>query len=247
MREFNLDLLNDEKVAVNCKTKEELNEILNYLRNVDIKFGDMYENFDFDIYEDETCFSLNRNKEIIFWDYFLYKSFKYKILSLEDLVIKDKKTVNKRSVNDYNIGDLVNNFKEYGFEADFKGEISFESQSYYIGYVLEDGKKLPRYWTKNLVCFNPLATSWQKAELFNSDHKYNLKPIKKEWYEDVKNIGKVLRAINKDTQLDELCIFKFKGDDSITATGLDGKDFIGFFSTFRPATKEEVLSLLVEK
>jgi hypothetical protein len=64
------------------------------------------------------------------------------------------------------------------------------------------------------------------------------------WYEDKNMVGKLLKAENSQTGLNELCIFKYKGKDSITAIGLDGKEFIGFFSNFRPATESEVLSLV---
>lgn len=133
-----------------------------------------------------------------------------------------------------------NNFKEYGFEAHFEGEISFESQSYYVGFVREDGRKFPRYWTKNLVCFNPLVTSWQKAELFNSDHRYNLKPIKKEWYENPDNFPCVIISLKTN-----------KPHIAYNYNHLEEKIKQEQFSSnpdkFRPATKEEVLSLLVKE
>jgi hypothetical protein len=68
--------------------------------------------------------------------------------------------------------------------------------------------------------------------------------VETDWYEDENMVGKLLKAENSQTGLNELCIFKHKGKDSITAIGLDGKEFIGFFSNFRPATESEVLSLV---
>jgi hypothetical protein len=77
---------------------------------------------------------------------------------------------------------------------------------------------------------------------YNEDFWYRLKDLA--WYEDENMVGKLLKAENSQTGLNELCILKHKGKDSITAIGLDGKEFIGFFSNFRPATESEVLSLV---
>jgi hypothetical protein len=81
-------------------------------------------------------------------------------------------------------------------------------------------------------------------EDYNEDFWYRLKVKDLAWYEDENMVGKLLKAENSQTGLNELCILKHKGKDSITAIGLDGKEFIGFFSNFRPATESEVLSLV---
>jgi hypothetical protein len=81
-------------------------------------------------------------------------------------------------------------------------------------------------------------------EDYNEEFWYRLKVKDLAWYEDENMVGKLLKAENSQTGLNELCILKHKGKDSITAIGLDGKEFIGFFSNFRPATESEVLSLV---
>lgn len=92
-------------------------------------------------------------------------------------------------------------------------------------------------------------SKWVKLEKdfiedYNEEFWYRLKVKDLAWYEDKNMIGKLLKAENSQTGLNELCIFKHKGKDSITARGLDGKEFVGFFSNFRPATESEVLSLV---
>ena len=79
-------------------------------------------------------------------------------------------------------------------------------------------------------------------EDYNEGFWYRVKDLV--WYADENIVGKLLKAENSQTGLDELCMFKHKGNDSITAIGLDGKEFIGFFSNFRPATESEALSLV---
>ena len=92
-------------------------------------------------------------------------------------------------------------------------------------------------------------SKWVKLEKdfiedYNEDFWYRLKVKDLAWYEDGNMVGKLLKAENSQTGLNELCIVKYKGKDSITAIGLDGKEFIGFFSNFRPATDSEALSLV---
>ena len=81
-------------------------------------------------------------------------------------------------------------------------------------------------------------------EDYNEDFWYRLKVKDLAWYREGNITGKLLKAENSQTGLNELCIVKYKGKDSITAIGLDGKEFIGFFSNFRPATESEALSLV---
>ncbi len=231
MRNFNLDLLIGKDVVVNCKTKGEADEFLKFLDNKGIKWNSGNSIFKFGIYDysefkETTCFLLKTGMlqySPISW----YQEEGYKIISLDDLVIKPK-----------------NNFKDYGFEADFEGEILKEIEELkgieYLGYFVGDNKThYPCIWTKS-------GRIWKTSVSEKDRELYNLKPIKKEWYDNPDNIGKLLKAENKETGLNELCTFKHKGKDSITAIGLDGKEFIGFFSHFRPATKEEISSLMMK-
>ena len=134
----------------------------------------------------------------------------------------------------------MNNFKDYGFEADFEGEICFQSESYYIGYIVDNGKKLPRYWNKNLTCFNPLTTNFECAELTNDNHKYNLKPIKKEWYKNPDNFPCLVYMEDKRDEED-------KGYYTVLGNMNSYKSEFLIANIIRPATEEEVLALLVKE
>lgn len=228
MREFNLDLLIGKDVVVNCKTKDEQQEFLKFLDSKGIKWNSGFSIFksgiyDYSEYKENTCFLL-KNGMLLYSPISWYQEEGYKIISLDDLVIKPK-----------------NNFNDYGFEADFEGEILKEIEDMsagkvFIGYIVYDCKVHSCIWQYNGVVIT----------IGINQLTFNLKPIKKEWYNNPDNIGKLLKAENKETGLNELCTFKHKGKDSITAIGLDGKEFIGFFSHFRPATKEEISSLMMK-
>ena len=64
----------------------------------------------------------------------------------------------------------INNFSEYGFTADFEGEILKEVDGKYVGYVKSRQLRIVYgvVWFKDGEC---------------SDMGYNLTPIKKEWYD----------------------------------------------------------------
>ena len=127
----------------------------------------------------------------------------------------------------------MNNFKDYGFEADFEGEILSDIEDYYIGYYIEtypcikEKQKIPTFWNKHT------GTCYKGAGVSNS--KYTLKLIKKEWYENPDNFpciatkdGKNFAVIDSIDYLKRVCIYQHRVD-------------------FRPATKEEVLALLVKE
>lgn len=81
-------------------------------------------------------------------------------------------------------------------------------------------------------------------EDYNEEFWYRLKVKDLAWYKEGNIRGILLKAENSQTGLNELCIFKHKNKDAITAIRLDGKEFTGFFSNFRPATESEALSLV---
>lgn len=92
-------------------------------------------------------------------------------------------------------------------------------------------------------------SKWVKLEKdfiedYNEEFWYRIKEKDLAWYEDENIVGKLLKAKNSPTGLNKFCIFKHKGDNTITAIGVDGDEFTGFFSDFRPATETEVLSLV---
>ena len=69
-----------------------------------------------------------------------------------------------------NLDRSKNNFKDYGFTADFEGEILKEIDNQYIGYYKSSND-------------NIISTIWDKKG--NSIHNtaYNLTPYNKEWFE----------------------------------------------------------------
>lgn len=119
-----------------------------------------------------------------------------------------------------------NNFEEYGFKADFEGEILKEVDGYYIGWA-------------NVLEYGIESCKWSKSGDTNYS-VYNLKPIKTEWYENPDNFPCVIISLKTN-----------KPHIAYTYNHLEEKIKQETFSTnpdkFRPATKEEVLSLLVKE
>lgn len=133
-----------------------------------------------------------------------------------------------------------NNFKEYDFEADFEGEIlkTFTNcnneKEIFIGYYVDNGAIVSSSWDNKGYCF----TSTQ----------YNIKPIKKEWYENHDNFpclvyGEFTKIQGWEDEEDET-IFDFCIIDS-PENIFDM--FISEGLSFRPATKEEVLKLVIDE
>lgn len=129
---------------------------------------------------------------------------------------------------------MKNNFKDYGFEADFEGEILKEIDNFYYGIVNQYNKFETITW--NLVG-RPISgsTALNKYEL------WELKPIKKEWYENPDNFPCLVIHDNKESVL-----IKYYNK---TNNKLISKDSLVHYSIdrCRPATKEEILSLLIEE
>lgn len=147
-------------------------------------------------------------------------------------------------------GYKMNNFKDYGFEADFEGKILSDIEGYYIGYYVEsypcikEKQKIPTFWNKNT------GNCYKGAGVSNS--KFSLKPIKKEWYEKEDNFRiavKQIKSLNDFTNKDgEIGIMeKFTDDNGISVYVTDGYHTpVQWLECYRPATKEEVLDLLVK-
>lgn len=138
----------------------------------------------------------------------------------------------------------MNNFKEYGFEADFEGAILSDIEDYYIGYYVEsypcikEKQKIPTFWNKNT------GNCYAGAGVSNS--KYTLKPIKKEWYFNKDNFeaykGKII--INK---YGNIRMIQSIDDNKVSTFEQNMYHDILKVEEWRPATKDEVLSLLVEE
>ena len=220
MREFNLDLLIGKDVVVNCKTTEEEQEFLKYLKDKGFKWcseSEIFSNnyYNHKEYDKDTCFYLTKIG-LLYSSVDFYKSVNFKILSLNDLVIKPK-----------------NNFKEFGFEADFEGDICFENiNGFLIGYVNKPVGKIIKQWRKNdgnCFCMEGY-----------DDRQYELKPIKKEWYENPDNFPCIVLDRNYN-------MFLAKGIDIDNFLTQEFNKQIGHVKHFRPATEEEVLVLLVKE
>lgn len=238
MREFNLDLLIGKDVVVNCKTIEEEQEFLEFLDNKCTEWLDgcgifKQNRYYFNKYKENTCFAFGNNKGLVFRGLDFYERHGYKILSLDDLLIKPK-----------------NNFKDYGFEADFEGEILKEvkdcrNQKYYIGYSIDIreglGYPYPKAWLSSGACID---------DDNNIVEDFSLKPIKKEWYEKEDNFRiavKLTKSINdfKDKDGYVYIMEKFTDKKGASQYVTDGYHTpIQWLKCYRPATKEEILSLM---
>jgi len=115
--------------------------------------------------------------------------------------------------------EQLNNFKDYGFEADFAGEILKEVYGYYIGYTISNDHKIvdEERWRKDGICLSS---------------EFHLKPIKKEWYEDDKynNIKLLIQRAYRDGYYDGANIRKQPNPEN----------------TYQNIKEEEILSLYYE-
>lgn len=127
-----------------------------------------------------------------------------------------------------------NNFNEYGFEADFEGEVlkCFNNTKHikYIGYFIND-------------CKYPVECHWDnKGNNFigsYSNSEYNIKPIKKEWYENI-DCNKPVHFIDLETDTLGLAHgYNMNGDYCLNDFW---KNSLSHIFNARPATKEEVLN-----
>lgn len=121
-----------------------------------------------------------------------------------------------------------NNFKEYGFEADFEGEILIVKDDKYFGIAKSNESE---GW---------VANGWKKDGTCLYDYVSHLKPIKKEWYKNPDNFPCIVISLKTN-----------KPHIAYSYNHLEEKIKQETFSAnpdkFRPATKEEVLSLLIKE
>lgn len=241
MRYFNLDLLIGKDVVVNCKTKGEADEFLKFLDNKGIKWNSGNSIFksgiyDYSEFKETTCFLLKTGMlqySPISW----YQEEGYKIISLDDITIFKVKNP---------LYIPKNNFKDYGFEADFEGEIKFiDSFDHYIG-ICEWSKEMPTktkdkqtvYWVKN-KCY--LITLSGILRISSRD----LTPIKKEWYLNKDNFeeykGKII--INK---YGNIRMIQSIDENKVSTFEQNMYHDIIRVEEWRPATKEEILSLMMK-
>ena len=97
----------------------------------------------------------------------------------------------------------INNFQDYGFTADFAGEILKEVGDRYIGYILnKDNKATAITWDANGVStLGEPDTVWQG---FRENYNTNLTPIKKEWYENPANFPALVIGSSNPFVIDNL-------------------------------------------
>ena len=136
-----------------------------------------------------------------------------------------------------------NNFKDYGFEADFEGEILKEVKELkgieYLGYFIGGNKTYyPCIWTKS-------GRIWKTSVSEKDRDLYNLKPIKKEWYENPDNFPCIVIYEEKEIKLMRSYSETSKHRKEPCLLTSDGGVYHSL-DKCRPATKEEVLSLLVK-
>ena len=218
-REFNLELLANKKAVLNCKTKEEEQEFLTYLDSKNIRWvtGSKIFNpkvYKYEEFKEKTCFKIDIHNELSFDEICELKD--YTILSLDDIVVKKK----------------LNNFKDYGFEADFEGEILKNIGDYYVGYVCRDS------------CTIIDSTKWDLKGNDVDIEEHHLTPIKKEWYENNQNVGKI---ISIDETLGVFKSYSKENETIIYISLVNNLEYIIHISKCRPATQEEILSLLVKE
>ena len=197
------------------------------------------------LYENVSKNTHNLNKE----KYFIIEKTHHKL---------DVRTINYTPNSNYKKIHLVNgkfefvkskhknNFKDYGFEADFEGEIKFiDSFAHYVG-ICEWHEEMPTktqnkqtvYWI-NYKCY--LITSNGVIRIPSRD----LKPIKKEWYETPDNFPCIVIYEEKEIKLMRSYSETSKHRKEPCLLTSDGGVYHSL-DKCRPATKEEILSLLVK-
>jgi len=130
-----------------------------------------------------------------------------------------------------------NNFKDYGFEAYFEDEILKEYENQFVGMVYQNEGNFGCSWDKKGRCLQP--------DGFGYDNM-NLKPIKKEWYLNKDNFeeykGKII--INK---YGNIRMIQSIDENKVSTFEQNMYHDIIRVEEWRPATKEEILALLVKE
>ena len=149
----------------------------------------------------------------------IYRSQKIGDLKMKNNTYEETKMLATAQLEDILEEEQLNNFKDYGFEADFAGEILKEVYGYYIGYTISNDHKIvdEERWRKDGICLSS---------------EFHLKPIKKEWYEDDKynNIKLLIQRAYRDGYYDGANIRKQPNPEN----------------TYQNIKEEEILSLYYE-
>ena len=118
-----------------------------------------------------------------------------------------------------------NNFREYGFTADFKGEITFiDHKNFMIGFTSHNIGIIARMWDINGKCYSIDGEYYEP--------KFNLVSIK--WYEKEENYPCLM--------------FNMRGKHLFVLNSKEDWDSaFESASNYRLATKDEIESLIVEE
>ena len=130
------------------------------------------------------------------------------------------------------VSNKINNFEQYGFTGDFEGEILKEFDEFYIGWATytDDSGITPCQWFKkdNRYGFK-----------HGEDRQHNRSLTQLKWYEDKNNIGKLIVAPCGFIKL-------FTKNDFHNRFSFNDKGISNPIKCYRPATKEDILTLLIK-
>lgn len=189
------------------------------------------------------------NVDIITSSNFNIKNFKQiKLNSSNEFEYIEEEDDNNASTNDSvctnsdnamgNTNKKINNFSEFWFEADFEGEILKEVNGRLHGIVKQHNQF-------ECITWNKVGRVLNGSMALNCADNYDLTPIKKAWYEDESNIGKLVYVDNEHWQ--GLCSFKHLHNNTITVRYFDGGECVYYVDECRPATEEEAMQLVIEE
>lgn len=133
-----------------------------------------------------------------------------------------------------------NNFKDYGFEAGFEGEIL---------KTLNNGDDKIEVLIGYIICNNQIiATTWDISGYCYFSNEFSLNPIKKEWYENPDNFPTLVVDNNKKILYVNKYQYTKRSNTHWVIYEEMGEDTYRLNLEYhRPATKEEVLTLLVKE
>jgi len=167
---FDLERLKGEQVVVNCITKEQFQNFVDWVNS--LKDGNSKNNH-WDMYGENSCTRLSSD---LYWSYTSnqhYKNIDYEIISYKEALLKKHKKQNKQNKSKPN---KLNNFKKYGFKPItkklegkiYEGVICPRNKStYYMGRVT------------NIYSDAPMAVEWDEKGVcsFQDDGAYDLVKI----------------------------------------------------------------------
>jgi len=142
---FNLERLKGEKVAVNCKTKEQFQNFINWvnsLKNSNSKSNCWRE------YQEDSCVRVNLDLTWFYCGIYYFKNRGYEIISYEEALLKEPKETTDKDIEPTKLSDFlkenncyeefINNFdKDYRYE-DWKRDIDCSIYASFVWASSED-------------------------------------------------------------------------------------------------------------